>query len=64
LGDEWGFTLYDAHDREIVAFCFHTEAEARQAHKMMDHVVHHAIAISPAEGASVAVPFLKLRPAA
>jgi hypothetical protein len=49
LGDEWAFTLYDALEREIAAFVFHDERDARQAHKMMQDVVARAMAVSPAE---------------
>ena len=39
LGDEWGFTLYDGQEREIVAFAFESEKDARTAAKMMQDIV-------------------------
>jgi hypothetical protein len=50
MGDEWGFTLYDSSEREIAAFAFHNEREARIARKMLEAVVTMALAISPASG--------------
>jgi hypothetical protein len=35
LGDEWAFTLYDGQGREIVAFVFHSERDARQGAEAM-----------------------------
>jgi len=49
LGDEWGFTLYDVHGEELLAFAFSTEQVARTAHKMMSHIVIEAVAIVPAK---------------
>ena len=50
LGDEWAFTLYDKDEREIVAFVFVEEGEARRAAKAMQMIVAEACALSPAEG--------------
>ena len=52
LGDEWGFTLYDANGEELVAFIFHDEKTARTAHKMLSHVAIEATAIGPGQGMS------------
>ena len=30
LGDEWAFTLRDSREREVAAFVFHDERDARQ----------------------------------
>jgi hypothetical protein len=49
LGDEWAFTLFDTQDREIAAFVFNDERDARQAHKAMQVVVTRAMAVSPTE---------------
>jgi hypothetical protein len=57
LGDECAFTLFDSQEREIAAFVFRDERDARQAHKMMNDIVARAVAISPAEERGfVAVP--------
>jgi hypothetical protein len=45
LGDEWGVTVYDAKDREIAAFAFHTEIDARRAAKAMQSIVADAVAV-------------------
>jgi hypothetical protein len=61
LGDEWAFTLFDHEEREIAAFVFHDEREARQAHKAMQDIVARSIAISPAEERGfVLVPIAEL----
>ena len=31
IGDEWSFTLFDHQEREIVAFVFGSEGDARRA---------------------------------
>jgi hypothetical protein len=49
LGDEWAFTLFDQEEREIAAFVFHDEREARQAAKMMQDIVARAVAVAVAE---------------
>ena len=49
LGDEWSFTLYDHQEREIVAFVFESEGDARRAAKAMQMIVAEASALSPAE---------------
>jgi hypothetical protein len=60
LGDEWAFTLYDHEEREILAFVFHTESDARAAARMMQDVLARAVALSPAEERGfVAVPIVK-----
>jgi len=43
LGDEWAFTLYDGQERELMAFVFHDERDARQAAKMMQNVPARAV---------------------
>ena len=48
LGDEWAFTLYDGQERELMAFVFHDEREARQAAKMMQDVLAGTVALAPA----------------
>jgi hypothetical protein len=59
-GDEWAFTLYDVQEREIAAFVFHDERDARQAHKMMQDIVARTVAISPAEERGfMAVPVVR-----
>ena len=49
LGDEWSFTLFDKDEREIVAFVFGIEGDARRAAKAMQMMVAEASALSPAE---------------
>ena len=49
LGDEWSFTLFDKDEREIVAFDFESEGDARRAAKAMQMIVAEACALSPAE---------------
>lgn len=50
IGDEWAFTLYDNNERELLAFVFVEEGEARRAAKAMQMIVAEACALSPAEG--------------
>lgn len=60
LGDEWSFTLYDHEDREILAFVFENEADARKAHKAMQETLARAVALSPAEDRGfVSVPIVR-----
>ena len=49
IGDEWSFMLFDNEEREIVAFVFAIEGDARQAAKAMQMVVAEACALAPAE---------------
>jgi hypothetical protein len=49
LGDEWSFTLFDKDEREIVAFVFESEGDARRAAKAMQMVVAEALALAPPE---------------
>jgi hypothetical protein len=49
LGDEWSFMLYDHQEREIVAFVFGIEGDARRAAKAMQMTVAEASALAPAE---------------
>jgi hypothetical protein len=49
LGDEWALTLFDTKDREIAAFVFQTERDARKAHRMMQDIVARSVAVSAGE---------------
>ena len=49
LGDEFAFTLYDHEDRELLAFVFAEEGEARRAAKVMQTIVTGTSALAPAE---------------
>lgn len=60
IGDEWSFTLFDNQEREIVAFVFGIEGDARRAAKAMQMMVAEASAIAPAaEGDFAAVPVVR-----
>ncbi|HEX4080081.1 MAG TPA: hypothetical protein VHX61_14545 [Rhizomicrobium sp.] len=60
LGDEFAFTLFDGQDREIAAFVFETEQDARAGAKMMQDILARTVAVSPAEGIGfVGVPVVK-----
>jgi hypothetical protein len=39
LGDKWSFTLFDNNDRELLAFVFVEEGEARRAAKAMQDIL-------------------------
>ncbi len=48
-GDKWGFTVYDRMSRELCAFAFHSERDARQAAKMMQDILARAASVSQCE---------------
>ena len=48
LGDEWAFTLYDHEERELLAFVFVEEGEARRAAKAMQEILAGVAALAPA----------------
>jgi hypothetical protein len=50
LGDEWAFTLYDHEERELLAFVFVEEGEARRAAKAMQEILAGVAALAPAQG--------------
>ena len=50
IGDEWAFTLYDNNDRELLAFVFVEEGEARRAAKAMQEILVGVAALAPAQG--------------
>jgi hypothetical protein len=49
IGDEWAFTLYDNTDRELLAFVFTEEGEARRAAKAMQDILTGVAALAPAQ---------------
>jgi hypothetical protein len=49
LGDEWSFTLFARQEREIAAFVFESEGDARRAAKAVQMIVAEASALAPAE---------------
>ena len=48
LGDDWAFTLYDHEERELLAFVFVEEGEARRAAKAMQEILTGVAALAPA----------------
>ena len=50
IGDEWAFTLFDNTDRELLAFVFMEEGEARRAAKAMQEILAGVAALAPAQG--------------
>ena len=50
LGDKWSFTLFDNNDRELLAFVFVEEGEARRAAKAMQEILTGVAALAPAQG--------------
>ena len=48
IGDEWAFTLYDNNKRELLAFVFVEEGEARRAAKAMQEILTGVAALAPA----------------
>jgi hypothetical protein len=60
IGEEFSFTLYDHEDRELMAFLFDNEADARGAWFEMKRILGRAVALSPADDRGfVAVPIVK-----
>jgi hypothetical protein len=59
-GDEWGFSLYDGEERELLAFMFNDEHDARAAAKAMQEVMARVVALAPAdERGFIAVPVVR-----
>jgi hypothetical protein len=54
-GDKWSFTLFDAQDREIVAFTFRDENTAVLAAETIRRIVELAMALSPAKARGVPI---------
>jgi hypothetical protein len=50
IGDEWAFTLFDNTGRELLAFVFTEEGEARRAAKAMQEILAGVAALAPAQG--------------
>ena len=50
LGDKWSFTLFDNNERELLAFVFVEEGEARRAAKAMQEILTGVTALVPAQG--------------
>ena len=50
LGDKWAFTLYDNNERELLAFVFVEEGEARRTARAMQETLAGVAALAPAEG--------------
>lgn len=50
LGDKWSFTLFDSNERELLAFVFVEEGEARRAAKAMQDILTGVAALAPAQG--------------
>jgi putative SOS response-associated peptidase YedK len=47
--EEWGFTLYDARERELMFLAFTDESDARKGAKAMEDILARALAIVPAK---------------
>ena len=60
LGEEWAFTLYDKNERELLAFVFVEEGEARRAAKAMKEILAGVAALEPAQGTQS--PFFSVPP--